>query len=251
MRHHGLGFALDGRIASSGKNDNRKYDMQRDDIWVQDTGGHRKRIFTGERFTLPAPPAVASEDDDITDERGKKVKKHKEDKPLAPPFTYIVEGFRFSPNGRMVLVQLLTSTIMAESDHQQDERMTLVLDESGREIKLSGDNAVIHDAADPVWLNDNATIVYLNEAVKPNLLFSYRYANVRSGPAGPAFEGRTFVASGRFPTAIRRLPSKRDKNMSGPPRLQRLGLLAQDDQELATLDGCRDRAFGCRRRGRK
>jgi len=234
-----FGFAPDGRIAYSVRRlyHNRKYDMQRDDIWVQDTGGHRKRIFTGERFTLPAPPAVASEDDDITDERGKKVKKHKEDKPLAPPFTYIVEGFRFSPNGRLVLVQLLTSTIMAESDHQQDERMTLVLDESGREIKLSGDNAVIHDAADPVWLNDNATIVYLNEAVKPNLLFSYRYANVRSGPAGPAFEGRTFVASEPIPNSNSAIAIERDKNMSGPPRLQRLELLAQDDQELATLDG--------------
>src|SRR5262249_191035 len=88
-----FGFATDGRIAYSARRlyHNKKYDMQRDDIWIQDTGGHRKRIFTGERFTLPAPPVVASEDDDITDERGKKVKKRKEDKPLAPPFTYIVE----------------------------------------------------------------------------------------------------------------------------------------------------------------
>jgi len=61
--------------------------------------------------------------------------------------------------------------------------MTLVLDESGREIKLSGDNAVIHDAKDATWLKDNATIVYLNEAVKPNLLFSFKYANIRTGPA--------------------------------------------------------------------
>ena len=234
-----FGFAGDGRIAYSVRRlyHNKKYDMQRDDIWIQDTGGHRKRIFTGEHFTLPAPPVVTSEDEDITDERGKKVKKRKEDKPLAPPFTYIVEGFRFSPSGRLVLVQLLTTTIMTESDHQQDERMTLVLDESGREIKLSGDNAVIHDAADPVWLNDSATIVYLNEVVKPNMLFSYRYANVRTGPAGPAFEGRTFIASEPIPHTNSAIAIERDKNLSGPPRLQRLDLLAQDDKELATLDG--------------
>src|SRR6516225_5194223 len=75
-----FGFAGDGRIAYSVRRlyHNKKYDMQRDDIWIQDTGGHRKRIFTGEHFTLPAPPVVTSEDEDITDERGKKVKKRKE-----------------------------------------------------------------------------------------------------------------------------------------------------------------------------
>jgi hypothetical protein len=137
----------------------------------------------------------------------------------------------------MVLVELLTSTILTESDHQQDERMTLVLDESGREIKLSGDNAVIHDAADPMWLNDNATIVYLTEILKPNVLFSYKYANVKTGPAGPAFEGRTFIASVPIPHSNTAIAIERDKSLSGPPRLQRLDLLAQDDKELATLDG--------------
>jgi hypothetical protein len=221
---------------------NKKYDMQRDDIWIQDTGGHRKRIFQGEHFTVAGPMTPVDNDrssDNDVDEKGKKGKKDKreKDKPLAPPFTYIVSGFNFSPNGRMVLVELLTSTIMRESDHQQDERMTLVLDESGREIKLSGDNAVIHEAADPMWLNDNATIVYLTEILKPNVLFSYKFANVRTGPAGPAFEGRTFVASVPVPHSNSAIGIEREKSLSGPPRLQRLELLAQDDKELATLDG--------------
>jgi hypothetical protein len=236
-------FAPDGRIVYSVRRmfRNKKYDMQRDDIWIQDTGGHRKRIFQGEHFTV-AGPITPVEHDDSSDDRDEKGKKHKKDKgdkdrPLTPPFTYIVAGFNFSPNGRMVLVQLLTSTILTESDHQQDERMTLVLDESGREIKLSGDNAVIHDAADPMWLNDNATIVYLTEILKPNVLFSYKYASVRTGPAGPAFEGRTFIASVPIPHSNSAIAIERDKNLSGPPRLQRLELLAQDDKELATLDG--------------
>src|ERR1700719_3761111 len=176
-------FAPDGRIVYSVRRmyRNKKYDMQRDDIWIADgNGGRRKRIFTGEHFTV-AGPATPVERDDSSDEQDSKGKKHKKDrgdkdKPLTPPFTYVVAGFNFSPNGRMVLVELLTSTILTESDHQQDERMTLVLDESGREIKLSGDNAVIHEAADPMWLNDNATIVYLTEILKPNVLFSYKYA---------------------------------------------------------------------------
>jgi dipeptidyl aminopeptidase/acylaminoacyl peptidase len=239
-------FAPDGRIVYSVRRmfRNKKYDMQRDDIWIADNnGGRRKRIFQGEHFTVANPIAAASEDqsthEDDVEEKGKKRKKTREekDKPLTPPFTYIVEGFNFSPNGRMVLVSLLTSTIMDETNHQTDERMTLVLDESGREIKLSGDNAVIHDAKDATWLKDNNTIVFLNEAVKPNLLFSFRYANVKTGPAGPAFEGRTFVAAVPIPHTNSAIGIERDKNLSGPPRLQRLELLAQDDKELATLDG--------------
>jgi hypothetical protein len=237
-------FAPDGRIVYSVRRmfRNKKYDMQRDDIWIQDTGGHRKRIFQGEHFTVAGPTTPVDTDrssDEDVDTKGKKHKKDRsdKDKPLTPPFTYIVAGFNFSPNGRMVLVQLLTSTILTESDHQQDERMTLVLDESGREIKLSGDNAVVHDAADPMWLNDNATIVYLTEILKPNVLFSYKFANVKTGPAGPAFEGRTFVASVPIPHTNTAIAIERDKSLSGPPRLQRLDLLAQDDKELATLDG--------------
>jgi hypothetical protein len=239
-------FAQDGRVVYSVRRmfKNKKYDMQRDDIWIQDTGGKRRRIFQGEHFTVAAPivPVDTDRSSDDEDEKGKKGKKGKKDKierdkPTTPPFTYIVEGFSFSPNGRMVLVQLLTSTIKEESSHPEDERMTLVLDESGREIKLSGDNAVLHDAKDATWLNDNATIVYLNEVVKPNLLFSYRYANVKTGPAGPAFEGRTFIASEPIPHTNSVIAIERDKNFAGPPRLQRLELLAQEDKELATLDG--------------
>src|SRR5207245_1743618 len=130
-------FAPDGRIVYSVRRmyRNKKYDMQRDDIWIQDAGGKRKRIFQGEHFTVanPIAPRESDRSSDEENEKGKKGKKDKADKdrPTTPPFTYLVEGFSFSPNGRMVLVQLLTSTIMDESSHQQDERMTLVLDESG------------------------------------------------------------------------------------------------------------------------
>jgi hypothetical protein len=231
-------FAPDGRIAYSVRRmfKNKKYDMQRDDIWLQDTSGRRKRIFQGEHFlvtSLSQPAESERSRDTENEERGKKDK----DKPTVPPFTYQVEGFSFSPNGRYVLVQLRTSTVVDETSRPTDERMTLVLDESGREIKMSGDNAVIHDALEASWLSDNVTIVYLTQAVQPNLLFSFRYANVKTGPAGPAFEGRTFIASVPLPHSNSAIAIERDRNMSGPPRLQRLELLAQDDKELATLDG--------------
>jgi hypothetical protein len=236
-------FAPDGRVVYSVRRmyRNKKYDMQRDDIYLRDTGGRTKRIFQGEKFTVTkafAPREGESSEEEV-DEKGKKRKKTQEekDRPTTPPFTYLVEGFSFSPNGKLVLVQLLSSTILDESGHPQDERMTLVLDDSGREIKLSGDNAVIHNSRDAMWLTDGATMVYLTEAVQPNLLYSFKFANVKTGPAGAAFEGRTFMAAVKIPHSNSAIAIERDRNMSGPPRLQRLELLAQDDKELATLDG--------------
>ncbi len=236
-------FAPDGRIVYSVRRlfKNKKYDMQRDDIWLRDTSGHAKRIFQGEHFTVMKPfmPVEGEDSEGDLDEKGKKRKKTQaeKDRPTSPPFTYVVESFQFSPNGRLVLVQLRTSTITDESGRPTDERMTLVLDDSGREIKLSGDNAVIHNSLDAMWLNDGQTLVYLTEAVQPNQLFSFKYANVKTGPAGPAFEGRTFIAAVPIPHSNSAIAIERDRNMSGPPRLQRLDLLAQDDKELATLDG--------------
>jgi len=236
-------FAPDGRVVYSVRRmyRNKKYDMQRDDIYLRETGGRTKRIFQGEKFTvmkpITAPQSDSSEED--VDEKGKKRKKTQEekDRPTTPPFTYLVEGFSFSPNGKFVLVQLLSSTILDDSSHPQDERMTLVLDDSGREIKLSGDNAVIHNSRDAMWLTDGSTMVYLTEAVQPNLLYSFKFANVKTGPAGNAFEGRTFIGAVKIPHSNSAIAIERDRNMSGPPRLQRLELLAQDDKELATLDG--------------
>src|SRR6184192_4185205 len=81
-------FAPDGRIVYSVRRmfKNKKYDMQRDDIWIQDTGGRRRRIFQGEHFTVANP--ITPEDSDRSNDRstddedvkGKKGKKDKRDK---------------------------------------------------------------------------------------------------------------------------------------------------------------------------
>jgi hypothetical protein len=84
---------------------------------------------------------------------------------------------------------------------------------------------------------DNSTIVYLTEVVKPRILFSFRYFSLGGGPGGPVFEGRTFLDSVRLPGTNTAIAVERDRALTGPPRLQRLDLLSQEDQELATLDG--------------
>jgi dipeptidyl aminopeptidase/acylaminoacyl peptidase len=204
-----FGFAPDGRIAYAVNRPfkTKQYDLEHDDIWIQDAGGKRRRIFVGEKF-----------------QRG------------AAPFTYHVNGFRWSPNGHLLLAELFTATV-DETGKTVDSIMTLVLDESGKEVRLGTSDNVIKDADNASWLLDNATIVYLSEVVKPKVLFSFHFVNRTGGPPGPVFEGRTFLDFVPLPGSNVAFAVERDRNLSGPPRLQRLELLAQDDHEVATLDG--------------
>jgi hypothetical protein len=202
-------FAPDGRIVYSVRRNikTKKYDLQHDDIWLQETNGKRRRLLQGDKFN-----------------RGEEL------------FSYAVDAFRWSPNGRLILAQLFTTSVVDEG-RTEDSFQTLAFEDSGKEIRLGKGESLIKDCFNAAWLQDNATIVYLNEEIKPRMLFSFRYTNVSTGPAGPAFEGRTFIDSDRIPRTNAAIAVEQDRARSGPPRLQRLELLAQDDKEVATLDG--------------
>jgi len=199
-------FAPDGRIvfAVNRPFKTKQYDLEHDDIWMQDAGGKRKKIFIGEKFQRAAP------------------------------FTYSVDSFRWSPNGHLILAELFTASV-DESGKTVDAPMTLVLDEAGKEVKMGEEN-VIKDASKATWLQDNATVIFFTEVLKPKVLFSFHYTN-RAGAPGLVFEGRTFLDAVPVPGSNYDYAVERDKNLSGPPRLQKLEMLSQDDKELATLDG--------------
>jgi dipeptidyl aminopeptidase/acylaminoacyl peptidase len=203
-------YSPDGRIVFSVRRmfKTKKYDLQRDDIFIVDASGKRRRILEGQKFT-----------------HGDK------------PFTYQVESFTWSPNGHIVAVQLFTTTVDPEDEHRDDARALLLLDDSGRELHPRGPDPLVLDAEQPLWLRDNGALVYLTEEVEPRQLFSLKYLYMSSGPGTKAFEGRTFIVAVRIPGSNSAIAVERDKNMEGPPRLQNLELLAQETQELATLDG--------------
>jgi len=202
-------YAPDGRIAFSVRHmyKSKKYDYQRDDIFVLDTNGKRRRLFTGEKFTL-----------------GDK------------PFTYLVESFTWSPNGRILAVQLFTITADPDGGRGDEARALLLLDDSGHEIRPVKNEPLVMNAENPLWLRDNTTLVYMTEEVAPRALFSMQYLNISTGPAGKAFEGRTFVNAVRIPGSNSAIAVERNRSLDGPPRLQRLELLSQETQEIATLD---------------
>jgi hypothetical protein len=203
-------YAPDGRIVFSVRRmfKNKKYDMQRDDIFIAESNGKRRRILEGQKFT-----------------HGDK------------PFTYQVESFTWSPNGHNIAVQLFTTTVDPEDEHHDDTRALLILDDSGHELHPRGPDSLITDAEQPIWLRDNGTLVYLTEEISTRELFSMHYLYIGGGPDTKAFEGRTFTAAVRIPGSNSAIAIERDRNMEGPPRIQHLDLLAQDDKELATLDG--------------
>ena len=97
-------YAPDGRIVFSVRRmfKSKKYDMQRDDIFIAEANGKRRRILEGQKFT-----------------HGDK------------PFTYQVESFTWSPNGHFIAVQLFTTTVDPEDEHHDDARALLLLDDSG------------------------------------------------------------------------------------------------------------------------
>ena len=201
-------YALDGRIAYSVRHmyKAKKYDLERDDIFMLDTSGKKKKIFSGEKFSTG-------------------------DKPV----TYLIESFTWSPNSKILAVQMDTITVDIEDGHTEEARALLFIDDSGRELRPAG-KGVLLEAENPVWLRDNATVVYMKEEVTPRALFSMQYMNIYSGPAGKAFEGRTFAAASRISGTNSAIAVERDRNMDGPPRMQLLELLAQDDKEVTTLD---------------
>jgi hypothetical protein len=203
-------FSPDNRIVYSVRRNfkTKKYDLQHDDIWLMEANGKRRRLVQGDKFS-----------------RGDQL------------FSYAGDAFHWSPNGRLILAQFFTTTVIDESGRTEDSFMTLALEDSGKEIRLGKGESLIKDCSNATWLQDNSTIVYFTEAIKPRQLFSFRYSNISSGPAGAAFEGRTFIDSVRIPGTNAAIAVERDRAQTGPPRLQRLELLAQDDSEIATLDG--------------
>jgi dipeptidyl aminopeptidase/acylaminoacyl peptidase len=201
-------YAPDGRIVFSVRHmfKTKKYDLQRDDIWLLENNGKRKRLLEGLKFT-----------------HGDK------------PFTYQVESFTWSPNGHIIAIQLFTTTVDTDSEQHDDERARLLLDDNGRELHPAGNDPLVMGAESPMWLRDNGTLVYMKSEVERDL-FAMQYLYMSSGPATKVFEGRTFIAAVRIPGSNAAIAVERDRNMDGPPRIQKLDLLSQDDKELATLD---------------
>src|SRR5215472_7796267 len=207
----GFSFAPDGRIAYSvyHRLKTKQYDLEHDDIWIQDAGGKRRRLLEGQKYT-----------------RGNTL------------FSYLVDSLRWSPNGHYLLVQLLITTVEdPDSGRGTDSYQTLLFDDSGREVRIAkGDNFIL-SAADAAFLPDNNTIAYLSQAVTTLPLFALKTTRLTTGSFPSPYEGRTFRDIAWLPGMNFAVAIEQDHSLSGPPRLQYLDVLSDSDKELATLEG--------------
>ena len=203
-------LAPDGGIAFSVYHNfkTKKYDLEHDDIWIQDARGKRRRLLEGQKYT-----------------RGNQL------------LSYLTDSIRWSPNGHYLLVQLLTTTVEDESGNATNSVETLLFDDSGHEVRINkGDNFLL-GAANAAFLPDNNTIAYLVNAVSTLPLYSIKATRLSSGSFPSPYEGRTFRDVAWLPEMNFAVAVEQDHSMSGPPRLQYLDVLSDSDKELATLDG--------------
>jgi len=111
----------------------KKIIIERDDVWVLEPNGGRKRIIEGNKF-MPSPP----------------------------PSTYVVDTLAWSPNGHRIAMSMNIQNFSTDdSSEANGGKQVALLEEDGAETKVAGSKTrFIEDNWDATWLVDKATGVY-------------------------------------------------------------------------------------------
>lgn len=202
-------YAPDGRMAYAVRRviSVRRIQMQRDDIWLAALDGKSRRIVDGERLVQGGVP-----------------------------FSYSVQSLRWAPDGRNLTVEM---SIRYYTDFErgvtEDSYLTLLIDQSGKELRIGRGDGAIPQADNAAWLADGATVVFQTEAVKPKLLFSLNKVRPASGRSSPIFPDSHFVAVAHDPARNRALAVERDAALANPPQLVLLDYIKESRTELLAL----------------
>ena len=224
-------FSGDGRIAYAVRHvfSEKKVQLQRDDIWIADRDGKKRRILQGEKFVHGTGP-----------------------------FSYLIRELRWSPDNTKLTVELATSELINEDGETREGMMTLLLDDSGAEISIAGNDGLIPGATNAAWLADGVTVVYLTPAQSEtpppwserlsnnDKLFMTNIVRVTGGVGKSTFRPETVSAvawnaiksSGvaiRYNQITPPLPNMPADVL--PPHIYALDLTNEKVRELATLDG--------------
>jgi hypothetical protein len=217
-------YSAGGRIAYATRHvfSVKKIQMQRDDIWISESDGKKHRILLGEKFV-----------------RG------------SGPFSYTVRALRWSPDGGKLTAELGTSEMINDAGDTREGVMSLLLDDTGREIKIEGADSVIPGASNAAWLADGATVVYLTEQQQapaapaanpssnppPDKVFTMNLVRPLAGGGSAVFQGRLFSAAAWNAKQNLGVAIEGGQSMPGPPRLVALDLLRETSRPLGTLEG--------------
>jgi dipeptidyl aminopeptidase/acylaminoacyl peptidase len=203
-----LAYSPDGRLAYATRHvfNLQKFQVQRDDIWILEKDGRRRKILNGEKMVRSAEA-----------------------------FSYTITRLRWSPDATRVAAELVTTQVNAKGE-EVTGNLLLFVNQEGKDVKIAdGDNAV-PGAIDGTWLAGNGKLAYLTETVKPNLMFSITTIESPGGRVFPLFDRHSFAAlswNAKLGTAV-----AIEKNLSDASvtRLVELNLLSEDYRRLAALD---------------
>ena len=219
-------FSANGRIAYAVRHEftERNIQLQRDDVWVAESDGKKRRILQGEKFV-----------------RG------------TGPFSYLVRGLRWAPDGTRLTIEIATSEMINANGDTRDGISTLLLDDSGSELPIGSGDSLIPDATNAAWLADNATVVFLS-AVKPEMprplseklpsnekLFTVGRVPASGGPATGMFQAEKFVnvewnpSTGIAMAVVREPDAMGSLILPGPADLVVLDLVHETSRDLAPL----------------
>jgi len=222
-------FSGDGRIAFSVRHifSEKKIQLQRDDVWIAERDGRKRRIFQGDKFV-----------------RG------------TMPFSYSVRSVRWSADSTKIAIELATEEMINDAGDTREGVATLLLDDSGREIQDAGGDSLIPGSSDAAWLADGATLAYFIEQQEPSAAatggnkagapraatplersFSMMRTGAATGIGATPFSGRLFSVlawseSRDFAIAIERSPET-----TLHPRLVQMDPAKNASRDLSTLDG--------------
>jgi hypothetical protein len=202
-------MANDGRIACAAYHLGRskKYTIERDDIWMVQPNGKRKKIVDGQKLVQSATP-----------------------------FSYKITRLSFSPDGHILLVEMMTLQVVDAAGKTQAGKLVDIMNDEGKEITIAGTKtSAVMGAFNAAALADGQTIAYLTQPDEEGLFYNISTVRPLGGRGGPIFPGHYFTTVVWDAAHNSALAIERNKDLSGPMQLVRLDLLKETDTPITTL----------------
>jgi hypothetical protein len=225
-------YSASGRIAYATRHvfSVKRIQLQRDDIWICESDGKKRRILVGEKFV-----------------RG------------SGPFSYTVRALRWSPDSSKLTVELATSEMINDDGDTREGVSTLLLDDTGREITIAGGDSVIPGASNAAWMANGEAVVYFTAILKPkpqqrpsssepppntdkDVTYLMNRVRPATGTTAPTFLEHKFAAATWDTNKNTAVAVETDQGTitlapAGPPRLVALDLARETLRPLGILEG--------------
>jgi hypothetical protein len=205
-----MAYAPDGRIAYAVPRmfHVKKVEYQRDDIWIVTPQGSKRRLVDGEKFV-----------------RG------------PAPFSYKVDALAWSPDSKQLTAQLTTNKLTDAKGQPLPITETLLLNDSGGEITVSGADSLVPAATHATWLADDATVAFLAEPSPTIALHTISEVVPASGKTTQLFGEQGFAAVAWEPSTNSAIAIATSSSRRSAARLVALDLAHEKLRELSELDG--------------